>query len=377
MAQKTPNIAIVCDWLYGGGAEKVVLELHRMFPDAPIYTSYCSDEWRKRLDGTVVTGYLQWRPFAKARKFLPLLRQWWFAGLKLQDYDLIISTTGNGEAKFARPGPHAKHLCYCFTPNHFYWDKYQEYLDNPGMGKLNWVARLGLKLLVKPLRARDFRAAQRVTEFIAISTHIQDDIRQYYGRESTIVYPPVNTSVFTTQIDSKGNREPSSGFITWGRHVPYKRLDLAVAACNELQLPFTIVGTGPETEHLRAIAGPTITFTGFLDDEALVAYARKASAFIFTSKEDFGIAPVEAMALGLPVIAYRAGGALDYVIPGKTGEFFDKQTVASLATVLRDFTPNSYQSTDLKAQAAVFSTSTFQKKMRSQVRRVISNKEWS
>lgn len=366
-----PKIAIVHDWLYGGGAEKVVLELHRMFPDAPIYTSYCSDEWRQRLDGTVVTGYLQWRPFAKARKFLPLLRQWWFAGLKLQDYDLIISTTGNGEAKFARPGSHAKHLCYCFTPNHFYWDKYQEYLDNPGMGKLNWVARLGLKLLVKPLRARDFRAAQRVTEFIAISTHIQDDIRQYYGRESTIVYPPVDTSVFTTQIDSKGNSEPSSGFITWGRHVPYKRLDLAVAACNELQLPFTIVGTGPETEHLRAIAGPTITFTGFLDDEALVAYARKASAFIFTSKEDFGIAPVEAMALGLPVIAYRAGGALDYVIPGKTGEFFDKQTVENLKSALQTFQRKNYSPRTITETTHAFNQAAFQVNMKRKIKNTL------
>lgn len=364
---KIPRVAIVHDWLYGGGAEKVVLELHRMFPDAPIYTSYCSDEWRQRLEGKVVTGYLQWWPFAKMRKFLPLLRQWWFARLNLSKYDLVISTTGNGEAKFARARPGAKHLCYCFTPNHFYWDKYQEYLDNPGMGTLNWLARLGLKLLVKPLRTRDFRAAQKVDQFIAISHHIQEDIKQYYKRDSVIVYPPVDTSHLGTPLKSNHDKQ---GFIMWGRHVPYKRFDIAIAACNELELPLTVIGTGPETERLKAMAGRTVTFTGFVDDDALRLHASNAAGFLFPSNEDFGIAPVEAMALGLPVIAYKAGGALDYVTPGKTGEFFDNQTVDSLMGTLKSFNAHTYSTTTLKQKAEAFSPTVFQKHMTSHITKV-------
>lgn len=362
------NVAIVCDWLYGGGAEKVVLELHRMFPDAPIYTSYCSDEWRKRLNGNVVTGYLQWWPFAKARKFLPLLRQWWFARLKLQDYDLIISATGNGEAKFARPGPHAKHLCYCFTPNHFYWDKYQEYVQNPGMGSLNWLARIGLKLLVRPLKKRDYYAAQQPDQMLSISRHIQDDIATFYDRKTLVVSPPVDTKKFSPQTSSKA----SAGFITWGRHVPYKRLDLLIAACNELQLPFTIIGAGPETQRLKAIAGPTITFTGYVTDEELAEYAHQASAFLFASQEDFGIAPVEAMAMGLPVIAYRSGGALDYVLPGKTGMFFDTQTVQSIIEALQTFQPDMFTLAELVKNANHYSQRAFQRRMTSHIKTLLS-----
>lgn len=361
------NIAIVCDWLYGGGAEKVVLELHRMFPDAPIYTSYCSDEWRKRLDNTVVTGYLQRWFFAKTRKFLPLLRQWWFANLDLTGYDLVISCTGNGEAKFARAQPGAYHLCYCFTPNHFYWDKYQEYLDNPGMGKLNGLARLGLKLLVKPLRQRDFRAAQNVDQLIAISQHIQEDIKTYYRRDSGIIHPPVATSHLAPASPKTTAQTKRRGYVVWGRHVPYKRLDIAIAACNALNVPLAVIGNGPDTPRLKAMAGPTITFPGFVSDEQLRDYAAAAEAFIFPSKEDFGIAPVEAMALGLPVIAYRAGGALDYVTPGKTGEFFDEQTVQSATKALEAFSPQVFSASTIIEHADRYSQQVFQEKIRKQI----------
>ncbi len=364
-----PKVAIVHDWLYGGGAEKVVLELHRMFSDAPIYTSYCSDEWRKRLDNKVVTGYLQWWPFAKARKFLPLLRQWWFARLDLDEYDLIISTTGNGEAKFAHGRKDAKHLCYCFTPNHFYWEKYDEYIRHPGMGQLNGLARLGLRLLVRPLRRRDYNAAQRIDQFVAISSHIQANIKQFYHRDSILVSPPADTKQFSSAVLKP---DAPSSFITWGRHVPYKRFDLAIAACNELQLPLTVVGTGSETRRLQAIAGSTVTFTGYLDDAALIEQASSASAFLFPSEEDFGIAPVEAMAIGLPVLAYRAGGALDYVIPGKTGEFFDAQSVSAIVKTLSAFKPTRYSAKALRQHSELFSQAAFQKNIARQIDTLLS-----
>lgn len=357
------KIAIVADWIYGGGAEKVVQELHRMYPDAPIYTSYCSPEWRQKLDNKVVTGYLQWRPFARLRKFLPLLRQWWFRGLNLRAYDVVISCTGNGEAKFVRVRPGTRHICYCFTPTHFYWRKYPEYIQNPGFGALNGIARTGLKLLVGPLKKRDYAAAQRVDQFVAISTHIQHDIQKYYDRASQIIHPPAH--VTSTRPSNTESPAKTPHAIVWGRLVPYKRLDLAVAACNELQMPLTIIGSGPDASRLKSIAGPTITFTGFVPDNKLPALAQKASVFVFPSQEDFGIAPVEAMGMGLPVLAYKSGGALDYVIPGKTGEFFDKQTVASLAASLKQFRAKKYDRAELVDAAKQFSQDVFQDHMRS------------
>ena len=350
------KVAIVHDWLYGGGAEKVVEQLHTLYPDSPIYTSYCTDEWRKRLDNKVVTGYLQNWPFSRLRKFLPLLRQWWFARLDLSDYDLIISSTGNGEAKFARG---KKHICYCHSPPHFYWRKYGSYLRNPGFGAFDWLARIGLKLFVKPLRKRDYQAAQQVDAFIANSTHIQADIKKFYNRESVVIHPPVPVDDFK----ASSSRKPDSPFIYWGRHVPDKRIDIAIAACNELQFPLVVVGDGVETPVLKNMAGPTITFTGRVSDEKLHQLASSAKAFIFPSEEDFGIAPVEALAAGLPIIAYKSGGALDYVAEGKTGVFFDKQTADSLMKVLQDFNASIFNTSELKTTAEKFSVQNFHKKM--------------
>ncbi|MCA9330710.1 glycosyltransferase [Candidatus Saccharibacteria bacterium] len=365
----TPRIAIVCDWLYGGGAEKVVLELHRMYPEAPIYTSYCSDEWRSRLDNKVITGYLQYWPFAQVRKFLPLLRQWWFRRLNLRQFDIVISCTGNGEAKFVRVRDDAQHLCYCFTPPHFYWRKYHEYLQTPGMGPLDPVARLGLKLLVKPLRSRDYRAAQRVTEFVSISSHIQKDIQAYYGRKSVIIHPPVDTKKLAVQKQHQ-KRTGKPGVIWWGRHVPYKRIDLVIAACNELELPLTVIGRGPETSKLQAIAGPTVKFAGFVPDDKLPELAGESDVFVFPSEEDFGIAPVEALALGLPVLAYDSGGARDFVVPGKTGEFFTEQRVSSITDALQKFKPDSYKPAQLRKTAESFSSEVFQHKLTAVIQKI-------
>lgn len=365
----SPRVAIIADWMYGGGAEKVVLELHRLYPNAPIYTSYCSPEWQKRLGGNVITGYLQRWPFAKARKFLPLLRQLWFKRLNLKKFDVIISCTGNGEAKFVRARTGAQHICYCFTPPHFYWKKYQQYISNPGMGKLNGIARLGLKILVKPLRSRDHRAAQRVDQFVAISHHIQHDILACYGRESVVIFPPVDTELFA---NTKHKQPAEISLLTWGRHVPYKRFDLVIAACNEVGLPLVVAGTGPETRALKSIAGPTIEFAGFVTDKQLVQLASNASAFVFAGEEDFGIAMVEAMALGLPVIAYGGGGAADFVIPGKTGQLFDSQTVACVSETLREFKPTTYSATAIHAHAKLFNAQRFRSELSAYVQKLTS-----
>lgn len=365
--QHPKSVAIVTDWMYGGGSEKVVEQLHLMFPEAPIYTSYCSAEWRERLNDKVVTGYLQRWPFKQLRKFLPLLRQLWFARLDLSSFDLVISVSGNGEAKFARASKQgAKHICYCNTPVHFYWRHYEEYLANPGV-RPAWLARLGLKLLVKPLRDRDFKVAQKVDMFLANSSHIQSDIKLYYGRESIVVFPPVDITRF-----ANSNIQPSStnslSFVTHGRLVPAKKVDILINACNQLGLSLTVIGKGPDYDRLAGLAGPTIAMKGFVADDDLPTELRRHSAFLFASYEDFGIAPIEAMAAGLPVIAYKAGGALDYVLPGKTGEFFEEQTTRSVVKVLTKFDrsiadSSIYKPSQLLEQAERFSIAEFRKRI--------------
>jgi glycosyltransferase involved in cell wall biosynthesis len=358
------KVAIVHDWLYGGGAEKVVFELHRMFPEAPIYTSFCTEEWRQKLDNKVITGYLQHWPFSTLRKFLPLFRQRWFRKLNLDGFDLIISSSGNGEAKFVQAPKGSKHICYCHTPPHFYWSKYDEYLAHPGFRPF-WLVRLGMKLFANPLRKRDYEAAQKVDHFIANSTHIQSDIKKYYNQESVVIYPPVDTERF-----AKINLEQKSGFVTVGRQTPYKKTDIIVKACTLLNLPLVVVGRGPENSHLQQIAGPAVSFDTNASDEAVKNYLGAAEAFLFAAEEDFGITPVEAMAAGTPVIAYKAGGALDYVIEGKTGMFFEEQTVDSLSTALKNFNSKNFTTDEIKNSAQKFSAENFRGQFLKQVERL-------
>ncbi|HLZ14558.1 MAG TPA: glycosyltransferase, partial [Candidatus Saccharimonadales bacterium] len=204
------KIAIVHDWLYGGGAERVVQELHRMYPEAPIYTSYCSDEWREKLDGKVVTGWLQY--LGRIRKLIPFLRIWWFTRLDLSGYDLVISSSGNGEAKGVQVPKGTLHICYCHAPTHFYWRHYKQYLKNPGFGVFNPLVRLALRLLIGPLRAWDYKAAQRPDYFIANSTHTRDEIKTFYGRDAEVIQPPIDIARFLHAGTAK-----RQGFVTASR----------------------------------------------------------------------------------------------------------------------------------------------------------------
>jgi glycosyltransferase involved in cell wall biosynthesis len=347
------KVAIVHDWLIGGGAELVVLELHRMFPEAPIYTSYCSAEWQKKLDQKVVTGYLQHWPFSKLRKYLPILRQRWFRKLDLRGYDLVISSSGNGEAKFVTVEKPTIHICYCHSPTHFYWRHYEYYRQVPGFG-LDWLVRPALSLLVKPLRKRDYQAAQRVDSFIANSTHIQSDIKTYYGRDAVVIHPPVDVERFVA-----AQATPRHGFVTVGRQAPYKRVDIIVDACTQLNLPLTVIGRGPEHQKLVKRAGPSVKFVEHATDHEITTALASAEAFILAAYEDFGITPVEALAAGTPVIAYKAGGALDYVVPNKTGQFFDKQTAAALAQTLSSFKPENFDHKLISEYAKQYATAVF------------------
>jgi glycosyltransferase involved in cell wall biosynthesis len=355
---KRLRVAIVHDWLVGGGAELVVEQLHRMYPEAPIYTSYATREWRKRLDGKVVTGWLQ--PLGFMRKFIPLLRIWWFTSLKFDGYTLVISSSG-AEAKGIHVPKGTLHVNYCHAPTHYYWSRYDEYLRRPGFGRLDWLARLGLKTLVAPLRRWDYKAAQRPDYIVANSTHIQAEVQKYYGRKSVVVYPPIYLERFQKPENQK---LPRAGFLVSGRQTPYKRFDLAVQACTELGLPLTVIGDGPDHQRLRKLAGPSVTFLGKVSDTVLEQEFASAKALIFAGLDDFGITPVEAMASGTPVVAYQAGGALDYVVPGRTGVFFGRQTVDSLVEVLKKFEPERYSAPAIATFAQKFSAEEFQKTMR-------------
>jgi glycosyltransferase involved in cell wall biosynthesis len=357
MAKKL-RVAIVHDWLIGGGAERVVHELHKLYPDAPIYTSYCTDAWRERLDGKVITGFLQRWPFPKLRKFVPFLRIWWFGRLKLEGYDLVISSSG-AEAKGIKVPERTVHINYCHAPTHYYWSRYDEYLKHPGFGVFDPLARLGLKLLVGPLRKWDYKAAQRPDFMIANSTHIQAEIKKYYGREATVIHPPVLIERFEKAQAPKERH----GLLAGGRLTPYKRNDLAVQACNELGLPVTVYGDGPDRKRLEAMAGPNVTFTGFVSDEEVANLFVSSEAFIFPLLDDFGVVGIEALAAGTPVIAYKAGGALDYVEEGKTGIFFNEQTAESLVAALEKFEKTSFDHAAIRRSAQAFSPEQFAKTM--------------
>ncbi len=353
---KKPRVAIVHDWLVGGGAERVVESLHHLYPEAPIYTSYATDEWRKRLDNKVVTGWLQ--HLGPLRKFIPFLRILWVTRLDLSSYDLVISSTGNGEAKGIHTSTETVHICYCHAPVHFYWGHYEQYVREPGFGMLNPIVRLGLRALVGPLRRWDLKASRRPDYFIANSSHTAKEVKKFYGRDAVVVHPPVDTTRFRMTETKR------SGFVTAGRLVPQKQVNLIVQACTELALPLTVIGRGPELDALRSIAGSSVTIRDDVSDEEMPQLLAAAEAFIFAAYDDFGITPVEAMAAGTPVIAYHAGGALDYVVPGKTGMFFPAQSVESLKEALVAFNATDYDHSLIAKHAQSFSAEAFRTNMK-------------
>ncbi len=385
------KVALVCDWLTSvGGAERVLLALSDLFPDAPIYTSQYSPkkiDWFKTKNREVRVGWLQIFPIG-FRRILGPLRQAYFSHLDLSSYDLIISVTG-AEAKSVKKGT-ALHLCYCHVPTQYYWGMSDDYLKNPGFGILNPLARLGLKTLLPPLRNADKRAAQRPDSFITISTYAAEQIKSSYGRESTIIFPPVAVEKFSTKEFSTGRetsktqksqdqkqQKPSNknaqksndsatqveryGFVTTSRQVNWKRLDLAVKACLELKVPLTVIGEGPEHRNLVKLAkrSKLIKFVPLTDQKGLRRYLEAAEGYIFPSLEPFGIAPVEALAAGCPVIAYGVGGALDYVVDGENGVLFGKQSVNSLRQALRRFKTIRFDEAKIRQSALPFSEQRF------------------
>ena len=370
-AKPAPKIAIIADWLTTmGGAEPVVLELHKLFPDAPIYTSvYDKDKMPAFADCDIRTTNLQkiLPKFIRYKHVLwPVLRAFAFRSLDLSDYDIIISSA-SAEAKAVRKRPDAIHICYCHTPIRYYWSHYDEFKKEFNFGPLTPLIRPLIPLFIGWMRKKDLASVKGVDHFIANSHETQARIKHYYKRESMVIFPPVDTTRFAKKPQDADTRK---GFLMWSRHVPYKRFDLAIEACNTLGAPLTIAGTGPDTERLKKLAGPTITFVGRVSDEEIVRLAWSHQAFLFPGKEDFGIAPVEALAAGLPVIAYGEGGALDYVKDGETGVLFHKQSAAALIEAIEKFSESTFDRSVIQKQAEQFRVENFDQDIVSFVKEV-------
>lgn len=352
-----------------GGAERVLLEMHKLYPDADIVTSVYNPHAMPAFEHLdVKTTWLQKMPFLKFnQQFWAPLRPLAFRMLDLSEYDVVISSD-SGEAKNVRVRDDAIHISYNNTPIRYYWSHYKEYKADPGFGWLNPIIRLVMPVFVWQLKKTDYKAAQKVDYFISNSSEIQKRVKKYYHRSSAVINPSVDVGRF--KIDKKSKR---SGYLIAGRQTPYKKFDLAIGACNQLELPLTVVGSGTEHEKLKKMAGPTITFKTDVSDQDLVDLFHQHEAFIFPAEEDFGIVPIEAMAAGMPVVAFAKGGVVDWMKPGITGETFGYQNVKSLAKVLRKFDPKKYSPKDLLENSERFSNERFQLELKEFVDKVTEN----
>lgn len=351
------RVAIVHYWLVGmRGGEKVVEALCDMFPQADIFTNAyrpqrISDRINRHSIKTTFVGKLPyaWRLYKKYLPLMPVALE----QLDLRSYDLVISSE-SGPAKGVITRPDTLHLCYCHTPMRYAWSMYFDYLRNA-----NPVVRIAMPWLVHWLRLWDWQAAARVDFFIANSHGIARQISKYYRRPSVVVHPPVDVEAFAP------SSEPGSYYLSVGQLVRYKRFDLAIEACNRLNAPLLVIGEGEEWRALHRIAGPTIRFLGRQDAETLRRCYARCRALIFPGEEDFGIVPIEVMASGRPVIAYGRGGAVETVIPGRTGILFDEQTPAAVARAIEEFeaVEDSFDPAFLVEHSRRYSIENFKRRM--------------
>lgn len=353
------KIALVHDWLNQlGGAEAVLENLVQMFPRAPIYTSiYWRDEMPPQyLNWDIHPTWLNHAPgiYQHHQPYFALYPSAW-ATLNLSRYDVILSNKSgfcHGVRTRTRRQA-ALHICYCLAPTRYVWN-FDEYASGEGLGR---AARLAMQPLITALKKWDFDAAQRVDHFIAISREIQDRITRYYRRDSTVIHPPVDIRRYKPQS------KVGDYYLIVSRLIPYKRIDLAIQAFNELGLPLVIAGSGRDQARLEKLARPNVQFLGRVPDADLPDLIARARGFIFPGHEDFGIAPVEAQASGRPVIAYGAGGALDTVVDGQTGVFFNETTIESLIDAVQRFNRIDFDPAVIRANAECFSTEVFQQKL--------------
>ena len=333
-----------------GGAERVLLALHEIFPEAPLYTSVYAKKNARWADvfPQVISSFLQIIPFAKERhEFLFFLMPFAFESHDFSNYDLVISVTSEF-AKGIVTGPSTCHICYCLTPTRYLWSGEDDYFKNDLVRKIT-------SPLVNYLKKWDKIASKRPDVMVSISTEVKKRIKDYYERDSQIIFPPVNLKSLAKN-EEKNIKEKH--YLLVSRLVKYKKVDLAIRAFNELNLPLVIVGSGREGKKLKKMAKKNITFAGYVSEEDLSSYYANAKGLIFPQIEDFGITAVEAQSYGVPVLAYKGGGALD-TVTSNTGSFFNEQTKESLIKAVKKFEEKKFDERKLKKNAERFSKERF------------------
>jgi glycosyltransferase involved in cell wall biosynthesis len=356
LRERFPRVAVAHDWLtIPGGSEQVVLELLEMFPQAELFTSvYDPRPWPPRItERPVHASFLNRIPGATTHypKLLPLMNRA-FRSFDLSGFDLVLSSS-HACAKNVRTPPGALHVCYCHTPMRYAWE--QGFLEGEQVGR---AARLVLPALLAWLRRQDLAGSRGPDAFVANSTHVAERIARYYGRESEVVNPPVDVEHFLGLA-----RSPGDYYLAFGRVVPYKRVDLAVAACGQLGRRLVVAGDGRALAGLRAGAGAGAEFPGKVADAERDRLFAGARALLFPGEEDFGIVPVEAQAAGVPVIAYGVGGARETVVDGRTGVLFAAQTAAGVAAAIERFEGLALAAEDARENARRFDRGRFQARM--------------
>jgi len=358
-----PRVAIIHDWLVVyGGAERVLRQLIALFPEAEVFAvvDFFSDQDRTKIFGKRArTSFIQKLPFAKTkyRNYLPLMPVA-VEQFDLSGFDLVISSS-HAVAKGVLTGPDQRHICYCHTPMRYAWDLQHQYLQQHGLA--NGRTRILARWMLHYVRLWDARTANGVDLFMANSAYVARRIKKIYGRDATVVYPPVDVAACTISV------EKENFYLAASRLVPYKRIDLIVeafAAMPEKRL--VVIGDGPEMTRIRKLASPNISLLGFQNDQVLLDHLQRARAFVFAAEEDFGMLPVEAQACGTPVIAFGKGGALETVIgwgnpagAAPTGVFFSAQTVDSLAAAVALFETVSISAEACRSRAGHFSVEAF------------------
>lgn len=358
------QIALVHDWLTGmRGGEKVLEVLCEMFPDAPIYTLlHNKGSVSQTIESHPIrTSFIQHLPLKgkKYRSYLPLFPRA-IESLDLSNFKLIISTS-HAVAKGAVPPDGALHICYCHTPMRYVWDQYEEYF---GKGRAGLLTRAAMRFLAPRLRAWDVRTSDRVHTFIANSHNVAARIQSRYKRSSEVLHAPVDASAFRVSTENDGS------YLVVSALVPYKRIDLAILACQKLGRTLKIVGTGPDEDKLRSMAGPGVRFLGWMADADLARLYRQCRAVLFPGVEDFGIVPLEAMASGKPVVAFGKGGALETIIDGTTGVFFNDQTVESLAGAIGRLEQMNLDPAVIRRHTEGFDRELFRTKLHDLIRRL-------
>jgi glycosyltransferase involved in cell wall biosynthesis len=352
----TKKIALVHDWLNQiGGAEDVLEQLTSLYPAAPVFTSIY---WPEKMPAhyrwwDIRVSFMDRLPgiHRHHQPYLPLYPLA-FERTDLSGFDIILSNKSGFCHGVPKP-PGAIHICYCLTPTRYVWN-FDDYAGREGLGAL---PRLLLRPLLGWLKRWDKVAAARVDHFIAISSEVQRRIARFYERESVIIFPPVDLARFRPQPDV------GDYFLSLGRLIPYKRVDLAVQACAALGLPLQVGGDGRDRARLEGLAGPTVKFIGRVPDADLPALMARCRAFIFPGLEDFGITPVQALAAGRPVIAYAGGGARDIVQDGVNGVLFHAQTVEALSAAIERFNTLQFDAAVIRRSAERFDVKVFREQV--------------